>query len=54
MTEGTPTDHAAEHTAGRATDHAASRRTMLMCAGLVGAGGAAALLTGVQHRRRSL
>jgi Rieske Fe-S protein len=37
MTEGTPTDHAA--------DHAASRRTVLMCAGLVGAGGAAVLLT---------
>jgi Rieske Fe-S protein len=37
MTEGTPTDHAAEH--------AASRRTLLRCAGLVGAGGAAVLLT---------
>jgi Rieske Fe-S protein len=37
MTEGTPTDHAA--------DHAASRRTVLRCAGLVGAGGAVALLT---------
>ena len=37
MPEGIPTDHAA--------DHAASRRTVLRCAGLVGAGGAAALLT---------
>jgi Rieske Fe-S protein len=37
MTEGTPTDHTA--------DHAASRRTVLICAGLAGAGGAAALLT---------
>jgi Rieske Fe-S protein len=37
MTEGIPTDHAA--------DHAASRRTVLRCAGLVGAGGAALLLT---------
>jgi Rieske Fe-S protein len=37
MTEGIPTDHAA--------DHAASRRTVLRCAGLVGAGGAAMLLT---------
>jgi Rieske Fe-S protein len=37
MTEGTPTDHPA--------DHAASRRTVLMCAGLVGAGGAAVLLS---------
>jgi Rieske Fe-S protein len=37
MTEGTPTVHAA--------DHAASRRTVLMCAGLVGAGGAAVLLS---------
>jgi Rieske Fe-S protein len=34
MTEGTT-----------AADHAASRRTVLMCAGLVGAGGAAVLLT---------
>jgi Rieske Fe-S protein len=41
MTEGTPADHAADH----ATDHGASRRTVLMCAGLVGAGGAAVLLT---------
>src|ERR1700722_9889858 len=41
MPEGIPTDHAADH----ATDHAASRRTVLRCAGLVGAGGAAALLT---------
>jgi Rieske Fe-S protein len=41
MTEGTPTDRAADH----ATDHVASRRRVLMCAGLVGAGGAAALLT---------
>ena len=38
MTEGTPAEHAA--------DHAASRRTLLMCAGLAGAGGAAMLLTG--------
>ncbi len=37
MTEGTPKDHGA--------DHAASRRSVLMCAGLVGAGGAAVLLT---------
>jgi Rieske Fe-S protein len=37
MPEGIPTDHA--------VDHAASRRTVLRCAGLVGAGGAAALLT---------
>jgi Rieske Fe-S protein len=37
MTEGIPTDHAA--------DHAASRRTVLRCAGLVGAGGAAVLLS---------
>jgi Rieske Fe-S protein len=41
MTEGIPTDHAAD----QAGDHAASRRTVLRCAGLVGAGGAAALLT---------
>ena len=45
MTEGTPTDHAADHATDQATDHAASRRTVLMCAGLVGAGGAAVLLT---------
>jgi Rieske Fe-S protein len=32
-------------TEGNPTDHAASRRTVLMCAGLVGAGGAAVLLT---------
>ena len=37
MTEGTPTDHSA--------DHAASRRTVLMCAGLACAGGAAVLLS---------
>ena len=37
MTEKTPAEHAA--------DHAASRRTLLMCAGLAGAGGAAMLLT---------
>jgi Rieske Fe-S protein len=41
MTEGTPTDRASD----RAADHAASRRTVLMCAGLLGAGGAAVLLT---------
>jgi Rieske Fe-S protein len=38
MTDGTPTDHAAAHAAGR--------RLVLRCAGLLGAGGAAALLTG--------
>lgn len=37
MTEGTPTDHSA--------DPAASRRTVLMCAGLACAGGAAVLLS---------
>ncbi|MGD0698598.1 MAG: Rieske (2Fe-2S) protein [Trebonia sp.] len=37
MTEGAPTDHAA--------DHGASRRAVLLCAGLAGAGGAAVLLT---------
>jgi Rieske Fe-S protein len=41
MTEGTPTDL----TADQATDHAASRRTVLRCAGLACAGGAALLLT---------
>ena len=41
MTEGIPTDHAAD----QATDHAATRRTVLRCAGLVGAGGAAVLLS---------
>jgi Rieske Fe-S protein len=41
MTEGFPTDHAAD----QAADHAASRRTVLMCAGLACAGGAALLLT---------
>src|ERR1700723_781030 len=45
MTEGTPTDRAAAHAADQAADHAASRRTVLRCAGLVGAGGAAILLT---------
>ena len=41
MTDGTPTDHAADR-----CKHAASRRAVLMCAGLVGAGGAAVLLGG--------
>jgi Rieske Fe-S protein len=42
MTEGTPTDHAANS----GVDQAASRRTLLRCAGLACAGGAAVLLTG--------
>lgn len=42
MTEGIPTDHAA----ARGADQAASRRTVLRCAGLACAGGAAVLLTG--------
>ena len=42
MTEGTRTDHAAD----RGVDHAANRRTLLRCAGLACAGGAAVLLTG--------
>jgi Rieske Fe-S protein len=45
MAEGIPTDHAANHDPNHAVDHGATRRTVLMCAGLVGAGGAAALLT---------
>ena len=37
---------AADQIAAEAVDQAASRRTVLLCAGMVGAGGVAALLTG--------